>query len=126
MIRVEEISAEEAALLSEADKCAFDQSFVIWRVTSEEGPVLLCGLIRASLLGWCEIWMVPLTAFGLRYTRVSRAMLRKAVSIYPKLMAQVRADEARALRFAEFVGFRELDRREAAGAEWVRYEYGPG
>lgn len=118
MIRVEPTTTQWVHANFATDK-AIDGSIGVWRVLDNDRVAFVIGILRPSLLGWAELWLVPahVTKRALRNRRGLIALLREH---FPCVSAHARG--AANERFARFFGFKPIGTQVVDGETWTRFE----
>lgn len=118
MITVEPTTVEWVHEHFETDK-QIDPSIGVWRVMDGDTCVFVCGILRPSLLGWCELWLVMGTITR-RALRMRRGLVDLLRAHYPTTCAHARGRVNE--RFAEFFGFQPAGPQIVDGETWTRFE----
>lgn len=118
MIRVEPTTVEWVHEHFSVDK-QIDPSIGVWRVLDGDTCVFVVGVLRPSLLGWAELWLVV----GKVTTRVLRAR-RQLIDLlrahFPCTCAHARGP--RDEKFAHFFGFQTTGQQTIDQEVWTRFE----
>ncbi len=103
----------------QSPKFTLEASTFIWTVESKGTLAFTCGLIRPSLLGFAEFWIVP-AAMQLHVLRQVKEMTRELRRYAAKVSIHV--NKPRDRRFAELFGFQFVGEEVVDGKIWVRGE----
>ena len=117
-IRVEPTTAEWVHANYETPK-AIDDSVGIWRIVDGGTCVFVVGVLRPSLLGWAELWLVMGCA--------TRRVLRARGQLIDLLRAHFPCTSVHAIgptneRFAEWFGFKRIGPQVVDDVTWTRFE----
>lgn len=118
MIRIDEISAEEAQSLTGQSCALLRRSRQIWKISLDELPLFVAGVISQSFLGRAEVWLLPLPGLHTcpRTTlRKLLKMMKMLKEVYPCLLAQVKSTSPTDRAFARFCGFTEV----GVNGDWI-------
>jgi hypothetical protein len=117
-IQVEPTTVEWVHANFETDK-AIDTSVGVWRVVDGGTVVFVIGVLRPSLLGWAELWLVMGHATR-RVLRARRQLTDLLRTHFP--CTSVHARGAVNERFARFFGFKQIGPQVIDGETWMRFE----
>lgn len=117
MISVKPTTVEWVHEHFEVDK-QIDESIGVWRVLDGDTDVFVVGVLRPSLLGWAELWLVMGTVTK-RVLRARTALTDLLRAHFPVTCAHARGPVNE--KFAKFFGFQATGQQTVDGEVWTRF-----